>query len=431
MKKYMILPAEYDLNRGDQALVWTARQVGEDAGYKGDYYMLVDNPELNQQSKKEGFKFLDPILKHPSRKFKDTENVTYGLSLTLKWGIVAIFDLIKSSLFLNRFTRNIFTFLLSESEKETLKEMKEMDVVFVKGGGFIHSSGKITDWYTIYYSLYHVALAQSLKKSVYIMPNSFGPFKAKGVPGLVKKVLSKSSLVTVRESISKEMVDELGVDSVLSSDLGFYLEKSTTDDQTVSNIRKKFPNHKLVALTARPYRFPNSDNPEQKYEEYISSLVEFSQWMFKNNFLPVFVDHTLAIKEHENDSSAIAEITSKLNDNEYAYISNLDYNCRNLKEIYSEVDFVVGTRFHSVIFALAEGTPSMAITYGGNKGQGIMKDIGLPEYAIPMSQTNTKELIEKLISLDANEEEVKIKLFELKTKFNNEYKELVELVKNN
>lgn len=425
MKKYMILPSEYDLNRGDQALVWTTRDIAADAGLVGDYYMLVDNPSLAQQSIDEGFKVLEPVLKHPSRKFKDSENVTYGMSLIMKWGSVALLDLLKSGLFLNKLTRKLGYGFLSNNAKQTINQMKEMDAFFVKGGGFIHSSGKITDWYTIYYSLFHVALAQSLGKPVYVMPNSFGPFKAKGVEGLVKKILGKCELVTVRESISKKQMDQIGVDTMLTPDLGFYLNKNEESVKVLDKIRVKHPDKKLVAITARPYRFPNSENPKERYSEYISSLVEFSNWLYSNDYLPVFIDHTLAIKEHENDSSAIKEIIEQLDRNHYAYIANRDYNCRDLKGIYSGMDFVVGTRFHSVIFSLSETIPSIALTYGGNKGQGIMKDLNLSEYALSMSDTNIDDLKNMFTSLAENEIEVKKKLQDNKVHFNQTYQELV------
>jgi len=34
---------------------------------------------------------------------------------------------------------------------------------------------------------------------------------------------------------------------------------------------------------------------------------------------------------------------------------------------------------------MSEGVPGIAITYGGNKGDGIMRDMNLSKYAIPIS----------------------------------------------
>lgn len=72
----------------------------------------------------------------------------------------------------------------------------------MKGGGIIHSYGGITSFYHMYYALYNMLLAHSLGKNVYILPNSFGPFKGIGVSWLVKKALLKCRLVTSRETVS-------------------------------------------------------------------------------------------------------------------------------------------------------------------------------------------------------------------------------------
>src|SRR5699024_1623610 len=68
---------------------------------------------------------------------------------------------------------------------------------------------------------------------------------------------------------------------------------------------------------------------------------------------------------------------------------------RQIKSVYGECDYVIGTRFHSVIFALSEGTPAIAIGYGGNKGRGIMRDIGMPEYVVEIEDFNFVEIAER------------------------------------
>lgn len=403
MKKYLIIPSSSDLNRGDQALVWQTVEIAKDAGYSGEYYMLASEYHRTSQSQQEGLNILKPILKHPGRKTKDSENIEYNLKIILSWGIVAFFDLIFSLLLLFKPTRTLIKPLMSSDNKKALSVFENCDAVFVKGGGFIHSSGKITDSYTVYYQVFHIFLAQSFNKKVYVMPNSFGPFKGLGVEKLVRKALNNCELVTVRESISHEMLDNIHVDSKIYPDLGFGLTKNTHLKTNLSDIREKHPGKKLVAFTARPYRFPNVDNSEQRYQNYITGMVELSIWLYENNYFPIFVNHTLSENTHESDISAIKEITSMLNENTFDIISNDDFDARDLKAIYSEMDFVIGTRFHSVIFAMSENIPSIAITYGGNKGQGIMKDLGLQNYAIKMSEFNSKEVISKIQELTINE----------------------------
>jgi colanic acid/amylovoran biosynthesis protein len=186
MDKFVILPTCSDLNRGDQALVWQTMDMAKKAGCDGTFYMLASDKDSTKQSQAIGIRILAPILKHPSRKFKSQDNNEYNLKLIVKWGSVAIVDLLVSLFLLIRFTRMIIFPLLPKNEKQTLKTIEESNACFVKGGGFIHSSGKITDSYTVYYQLFHILLAQSLNKPVYVMPNSFGPFPGLGIAWLYK-----------------------------------------------------------------------------------------------------------------------------------------------------------------------------------------------------------------------------------------------------
>jgi colanic acid/amylovoran biosynthesis protein len=408
--KYIILPSNSDLNRGDQALVWETMAVSKDSGNIGNYYMLKSGEESTVQSEAIGLVPISPILKHPSRKFKSKVNNEYNLSLVIKWGSVAILDFISSILLLSKFTRFLSSPFLPKKVKETMKIINECNACFVKGGGFIHTTGKLTDLYIVYFQLFHVMLAQSLGKPVYVMPNSFGPFKGIGVSGLVRRTLKRCELVSVRESISLGMLKGIGVEGKLFPDLGFSLNKCSTTNKDVENIRDKYPEKRIVAITARPYRFPGSTNPKAMYREYINSLVIFSKWLYKNNYLPVFVEHTLSETTHENDGTAIAEIVSNLAEGEYEIIKNNNYTCRDLKEIYSRFDYVVGTRFHSVIFSMSERTPSIAVEYGGNKGAGIMNDMGLSNLGIPIEDVSSERLIEAFKYLVENKNEVVSKI---------------------
>jgi colanic acid/amylovoran biosynthesis protein len=402
MDKFVILPTCSDLNRGDQALVWQTMDMAKKAGCDGTFYMLASDKDSTKQSQAIGIRILAPILKHPSRKFKSQDNNEYNLKLIVKWGSVAIVDLLVSLFLLIRFTRMIIFPLLPKNEKQTLKTIEESNACFVKGGGFIHSSGKITDSYTVYYQLFHILLAQSLNKPVYVMPNSFGPFPGLGIAWLVRRVLKSCKIVTVRETISKDMLAEIGIEAQLFPDLAFGLSKSEELNTEVSDLRKRYPRRQLVAITARPYRFPGSLDPSKKYKAYVENMIKFSKWLYEENCLPVFVEHTLSETTHENDGICIAEIITNLSQDEYAIISNKDYTCRDLKAIYASFDYIVGTRFHSVIFSLAEGIPVLAITYGGNKGQGIMGDLGLSDYAISMSEFDFKKAKHAFLKLCEN-----------------------------
>jgi len=428
MKKYIILPFSSDLNRGDQALVWNTIKFAKEAGHNGDYFVLSSSGESLSQSEGLGIKTLHSILQHPGRKSK-LSNKDYKFFLKFSWGVIAIMDLIKSKLLINRLTRFFGKMLLSKNEMETYNIIKNSEACFVKGGGFLHSAGKLTGSYTIYYSLYHIRLAQSFKKPIYILPNSFGPFNGIFVRGMIKKTLKKCEVIMSRENISHQMLNQINIKNYLCPDLGFYLQKSKNNSDEINKIKGLYPKHKLVGITVRPYRFPFSKKPNLKYDEYKASIVFLCHWLFKNGYLPVFVNHTLSTRSHESDMRAIIEITSKLGEGLYYVVSNDNFDCRDLKEVYSCFDYVIGTRFHSVIFALSEKVPSIAITYGGNKGEGIMVDMGLANYFIPIEKVFSESLILKFKLLIENEEYILGKLNDYDAVLEKEYNSIIRLLK--
>lgn len=404
----MILPGCDDRNRGDQALIWETVDLAQKAGYSGKFLMLADKKE-SMQSRKIGIGNVRPILEHPSKKFKNLDNTQYTLGLKIRWGIASIWDLITKEPLTHRCMRSLFKNLYRKSVKDSLKEFEETGACFVKGGGFLHAYGGLAETYKIYYFLYHIRLALSLGKTVYVLPNSFGPFNGLFVKRMIGKTLSKCKVVMSREKISQDQLKkECSVDSFLFADIAFHLEPDKAFDAN-SELRKQgipVGEKTCVAITARPYRFTGHAHPEVLYENYKRSLIQATQWLSDNGFFPVFVEHVYDERSHENDITCISEVVSGLKKEcQYAVFSNRDLTCAQLKKIYGEFNYIIGTRFHSVIFSLALGVPAIAITYGGNKGVGIMKDLDLEKYSVSIDSVTGEEIIKKFhdLTLKRNE----------------------------
>lgn len=428
MKKYIIIPGCSDLNRGDQALAWETKRLGEEAGFVGEYYLTAEKNEPVQQSERQGIHVISPIMEHPSRVFKSKSNIKYGLSLKIKWGIVSIFDFIGSLFYLNKVTR-VFLRIFAK-KKESLKAFMDADAIFVKGGGLLQTYGGLASTYSMYFWCFHIFLAHSLQKPIYVMPNSFGPFEGPLVKRVAKRALSYCTVVTSRESLSTIMVKEqLGFSIDTYPDLAFNLPMSQLSRDDVFSKYNLPQDRKLVAVTMRPYRFPLSEDSDTAYITFKSEMAKFLRWLYAEGFMPVVIEHTLAVNAHENDAACIKDVLSQVDDAEYRYISNKDYDCHDLKKIYSFCDYIIGTRFHSVIFSLGSGVPGIAICYVGNKGQGIMKDIGLGDYAISIYDVTAEALKIKFKSLIDNEKDVKLKINAYNAKVKIEYQELMNKCK--
>ena len=118
------------------------------------------------------------------------------------------------------------------------------------------------------------------------------------------------------------------------------------------------------------------------------------------------------------------------NPEHYFYFSDRSLNCHELKSVYNACDYIVGTRFHSVIFSFANKKPGLAIRYTGNKAQGIMNDIGLLDYSISIDDVTCENLKTKFSNVLANEEHIIQKIEAFIAKANDSRLNLITKIKN-
>ena len=239
-----------------------------------------------------------------------------------------------------------------------------------------------------------------------ILPNSFGPFDGLTVPKQIKGTLSRCHAIYAREHVSsKALAELLGSHVPVMPDLGFYLAPSSNAHE-LDSVLKKYninTNDKIVGVTVRPWRFPGHSNSEALYESYLESVGKFIDYAEGQGFKVAVCNQSLGPNSHEDDRNAIRHlrnITTK-----FIWIDE-DLPCDLLKAVYSRFYCLVGTRFHSVIFALTSRVPCIAIGYGGNKANGIMTDFGMDDFVIPISEVSFVALIECFQSISKGYDEV-------------------------
>lgn len=444
IRNILIIPSNTDLNRGDQALVWETIRFVKDCTSQSVKISLIgsgDNEDdwirQNNQTSKLGYPILRPILKHPGRKTsKSVDTKThYGMLTYFLWGWQAIKDLFHTYLLLSRFciVRKLAERMLDEDGKKTYDCFKKADAIFVKGGGFIHSYGPVSDIYLMYFLLYHINLAHALKKKVLLMPNSIGPLRNTLAKRMALKCLKKCTLLTTREHVSESFVKGLGLSPVYSPDFGFYLKpKEASFSGFLKNAGFKLDT-KNVIITARPYRFSGQRNSEILYEKYTSSIASLVIYLVKNKQYGVTLfAHTLGPSTHENDVLAINDILKKIEEvkEKISVINDSSLTCQDVEKIYSYFDYLIGTRFHSVIFGLNVNVPSIAIAYGGNKGKGIMEAMGMDEFCLKIEDVTGDKMCRIFDQLEDHSDDFKNTIKEKKAIVERQRSELVNKVRN-
>lgn len=417
--KAIVVPGVTDLNKGDQALVWESHRLIKDTDLFKEVYILNsgDTEEeralLCSQSQEHGYKMIENILKHPRRgSHKNQEHIKESKLELLKQIKNAGFDFISTkSLLMICNNLTLVKLFFSKKIYQTVKEFKTADAIFVKGGGFIHAYGEKTAPYLMWYFLFYVRLAKKMNKKVVFLPNSYGPFQGLTVKPQVKNVFNKLDLIYAREHVSAQALGNLlGKEIPVEMDLGFFLREG--ESEIIYKILNKYglnKDDKIVGVTVRPWRFPGHDNPTELYKKYMDAVAAVALHIIKRGYKIAICNQSLGPNAHEDDRNAIKDLLKKIN-NENAIWIDENLPCDVLKTLYSNFDFFLGTRFHSIIFSLTSMVPSIAIGYGGNKAKGIMGDFNLNDYVIQIENVDPKILIEKFDQALKEYDSIKTKL---------------------
>ena len=416
----VVVPAATDLNRGDQALVWEAAALAIDSGCFDEIAMIDagqssdESESQTKQTRAIGNRILPSLIRDPRRgRIKSDDKIREGAVTFILLALNSAIDFF-TTLCVLAFAHvpSIAKRFLSAQQHETYDAIRDCRALFVKGGGFLHAHGGVRAPYYIWYQLFYFRLAHRLNKPVYLLPNSFGPFRGFTVKTQIRRVLSKCRFIAAREDISaKALQDVLGKPIPVYPDMGYFLDPAPAEVGRVACKEAGVPlgDKPCVGITVRPWRFPGFNNPELRFGAYLDSIAELVRHIAAKGMHPVLVTHVLGPSAHENDNLAIDELIPRI---QGVAFSRIDHpgDCSDLKSVYGQMNYVVGTRFHSVIFAQGAGVPAVAVAYGGNKGTGIMRDMELGDFVIPIEDVNGESLCKCFDLLVSRESEVKEKI---------------------
>jgi colanic acid/amylovoran biosynthesis protein len=160
----------------------------------------------------------------------------------------------------------------------------------------------------------------------------------------------------------------------------------------------------------RPWRFPGSQEPRDRYEAYLRAFAEFLRYAVERGYSPLLFAHSLGPHAHEDDRIALRAAREISSVGERVILIDGEYDCRQIKALYGKMDYMVCTRFHSAIFAISQGIPCLAVSYQGYKAGGIMGEIGLENFVLPIDNISPATLISAFEKLRAEEDAVKAKM---------------------
>ncbi|NTW88273.1 MAG: hypothetical protein HGB26_03935 [Desulfobulbaceae bacterium] len=330
--------------------------------------------------------FPEPFIKIDESK---SPNILHKLITFSSYFIKSIFLCIMPSLTISRI-------IYSKHENQTFKEIMKSDAVVSKGGSFLYSLKGINGDLFLIRMLMQLVVPIRFGKPVFIFCQSVGPFENIASRILFKWVISRVKGCYLRETGCLKYFNQYGFDKSKVSvvtDAAFYYSKTIKEKKISYGVLKK------VGITARPHVFINTEGKDN----YINALVDYVIWVVKSKGAKVYlVPQVIGPSNQEDDRVALAEIYNRL---PHEILDGVEWISDNLSpaqliEVYRELDLLVGTRLHSVIFALCSGTKVIGIAYHGTKSQGILGDLGISSNVLSIESISSKELIEATNALD-------------------------------
>jgi colanic acid/amylovoran biosynthesis protein len=300
--------------------------------------------------------------------------------------------------------------LLSPSKvRNLLTAYLSSDLIISAPGGFLYHSGK---GITLLISAYTIALGWLAGKPIYVLPQSIGPFIHKWECQIIRWVLSPVRKIMVREEISlRELMNcQIPLECChLLPDLAFAF-RGATEASAVEWLENQGidldADRPILGVTVINWGAQNSSfNLQSQYE---TALADASCY-FLNNYggRIVFIPQVWGPSPSNDDRIPTRRIIEMLP----ITFTNILYIDQPpapnlLKAIYGQLDFFIGTRMHSNIFALSQYVPTIAIGYQ-HKTLGITKMLGIDQWTIEIQQISGQILKEKIDDLFDSQETVR------------------------
>lgn len=306
-------------------------------------------------------------------------------------------------------------------KNKALNVLDKADIIIVCGGGFL--GGKKFDSFMHLYQMYVNSI---FNKPVYVMGTSIEPINNRVIKYFTDKVLKKMDFVFAREKITESYLSDVLPKNkfALIPDMAFMLEYEKINFEFLN----KYKSNKIFGITVRNWNFPNSNNKSQSQDNYINSVVNMMiNYIKKYDAIFVFIPQ---VTVSTGDDTLVARIVKQRLPKEcedHFIIRTDDWSPSQIKSLINQMDFFVGTRMHSNIFATSAFVPTTAIAYE-KKTNGIMETVGLEDYIVEIDSITAEELISTIDLMIKNSKKIKKHLEESIPKIQNNIIEI--LIKN-
>ncbi|WP_456273203.1 polysaccharide pyruvyl transferase family protein [Bacillus sp. AK031] len=274
--------------------------------------------------------------------------------------------------------------------RQHIQVVRSLDVLIMGGGGVLMDMFKRDA--PLYSTLVFIARMFNCKIVIYGV--GAGPINTALGKTLISGMAKASSVIAVRDADSKALLNSIGIKKQIEviPDPALALGGKNTREKT-DQITK-------VGVTAVPYYsaayWPVSD--EQVYASYTNNLARCLDEIVGDHGAEI----TFFSTKYPQDVQVTKDILGKMMKQSSAVVIEDNLHPQQLLEISKNLDVVIGTRLHSVILAVAAGTPVIGIGYH-HKVEAFMKRIDRTDMFVSLSELEDAGCLSSKVSLLAGE----------------------------
>lgn len=234
-----------------------------------------------------------------------------------------------------------------------LKAVKNCDI-FISGGGSLLQD--VTSKNGILYYLGLIKLAQIMKKKVMIYAQGIGPVNNGRNRKLVRKILNKVDIITVRDLESRMELMQMGVyrEVMVCSDPVMGISADEIDAEAG---KRKLVQNGVAAENEKPILVVAArkwDNDEKLFGEIATYCDVVAQNGWQIVFLPF---------HYPEDIAAGEKIKAKMQEPNFAVALKENYTPQETMEILKNANMILGMRLHSLIMGAVMQKPMIALSY--------------------------------------------------------------------
>ena len=234
------------------------------------------------------------------------------------------------------------------------------DVVVCAPGGIC--MGGFQNWEHLFF----LKVAEYCKKPLAYYGRSFGPFPTetqqnRQFKDISLEMLHYFSYLSIRDGETERLADELGISYVSSIDSAF-LEKPCVE--IPYEVKHAIGDGHYMVFVPNyllwHYVYDGKISEDDLIDLYCRMIEEF--WKFNPGLSIVMLPQVFGKGGKVDDLPFFREIAGRLNDKRVVVIPDC-YSSDIQQTIIGGSDFVVGARYHSIVFAINQNVPFIALSY--------------------------------------------------------------------